>query len=161
MYAREIIFPLPPCGDYLPLLAIQDGRLGEMFPSVWIGRAGGVLSRFSSATSIRMRVGMDKTLTEQSGSDLIAAERERQEVGERWTESHDDEHSQRELVRAACCYASEAHMSRTQSHMTLPPIEWPWEPEWWKPSGNAIRDLTKAGALIAAEIDRLQRERRS
>ena len=25
-----VIFPLPSCGDYLPLLAIQDGRLGEM-----------------------------------------------------------------------------------------------------------------------------------
>lgn len=28
--ARWMIFPLPPCGDYLPLLAMQDGRLGEM-----------------------------------------------------------------------------------------------------------------------------------
>lgn len=27
---RWLVFPLPPCGDYLPLLAIQDGRLGEM-----------------------------------------------------------------------------------------------------------------------------------
>lgn len=24
------VFPLPSCGDYLPLLAIQDGRLGEL-----------------------------------------------------------------------------------------------------------------------------------
>ena len=30
MYERAVIFPLPPCGDYLPLLASQDGRLGEM-----------------------------------------------------------------------------------------------------------------------------------
>lgn len=27
---RLLVFPLPACGDYLPLLAIQDGRLGEM-----------------------------------------------------------------------------------------------------------------------------------
>jgi hypothetical protein len=33
---------------------------------------------------------------------------------------------------------------------------WPWNKSWWKPR-NAIEDLTRAGALIAAEIDRLQR----
>jgi len=35
---------------------------------------------------------------------------------------------------------------------------WPWGSEWWKPSKDPIRDLVKAGALIAAEIDRLQKE---
>jgi hypothetical protein len=30
MRLRTLVFPLPSCGDYLPLLAIQDGRLGEM-----------------------------------------------------------------------------------------------------------------------------------
>jgi hypothetical protein len=30
MRLRALVFPLPACGDYLPLLAIQDGRLGEM-----------------------------------------------------------------------------------------------------------------------------------
>jgi hypothetical protein len=34
---------------------------------------------------------------------------------------------------------------------------WPWDEKWWKPSTNPIRNLVKAGALIAAEIDRLQR----
>jgi hypothetical protein len=35
---------------------------------------------------------------------------------------------------------------------------WPWDREWWKPTpNNRIRELAKAGALIAAEIDRLQR----
>lgn len=36
---------------------------------------------------------------------------------------------------------------------------WPytWAEKWWKPSpGDRIRELEKAGALIAAEIDRLQ-----
>lgn len=41
------------------------------------------------------------------------------------------------------------------------PRYWPWEPGWWKPGkGNSyadrVRELVKAGALIAAEIDRLQ-----
>lgn len=34
---------------------------------------------------------------------------------------------------------------------------WPWDASWWKPSADPIRNLVKAGALIAAEIDRLQR----
>ena len=32
--------------------------------------------------------------------------------------------------------------------------------EWWKPTPkNRVRELVKAGALIAAEIDRLQRDK--
>ncbi len=36
---------------------------------------------------------------------------------------------------------------------------WPWGKSWWKPSDDPIRDLEKAGALIAAEIDRRLRLR--
>jgi hypothetical protein len=36
------------------------------------------------------------------------------------------------------------------------PSDWPWEKSWWKPSADPIRNLVKAGALIAAEIDRLR-----
>jgi len=37
----------------------------------------------------------------------------------------------------------------------VPPI-WPWEKSWWKPTPNdRVKELVKAGALIAAEIDRL------
>lgn len=35
------------------------------------------------------------------------------------------------------------------------PDEWPWDPSWWKPSPDVVSNLVKAGALIAAEIDRL------
>jgi hypothetical protein len=33
---------------------------------------------------------------------------------------------------------------------------WPWDQKWWKPSDDPVKNLVKAGALIAAEIDRLQ-----
>lgn len=34
---------------------------------------------------------------------------------------------------------------------------WPWDRKWWKPSqDDQVKNLIKAGALIAAEIDRLQ-----
>lgn len=35
---------------------------------------------------------------------------------------------------------------------------WPWATDWWKPSDDPITNLVRAGALIAAEIDRLLRE---
>lgn len=38
------------------------------------------------------------------------------------------------------------------------PDRWPWAPEAWKPDPDPVRNLVKAGALIAAEIDRLQAE---
>ncbi len=34
---------------------------------------------------------------------------------------------------------------------------WPWEMAWLKISEDPVRNLVKAGALIAAEIDRLLR----
>lgn len=37
------------------------------------------------------------------------------------------------------------------------PNGWPWPVESWKPSPEPARNLEKAGALIAAEIDRLER----
>jgi hypothetical protein len=39
---------------------------------------------------------------------------------------------------------------------------WPWDDEWYKPTPkDPIRQLVKAGALIAAEIDRFQRKAES
>jgi len=35
---------------------------------------------------------------------------------------------------------------------------WPWHPLQWKPTPkDRVRELVKAGALIVAEIERLQR----
>lgn len=91
------------------------------------------------------------------GAALIAAERRRQVDAEGWTVDHDDTHRTGELAKAAACYASEAWMPLTESHRNPPP-DWPWERRWWKPTGDPIRDLVKAGALIAADIDRRQRD---
>ena len=34
---------------------------------------------------------------------------------------------------------------------------WPWSLDWWKPK-DPRRDLVRAGALIVAEIERLDRQ---
>jgi len=102
------------------------------------------------------RVG--QTLSTPNGAALIAAERQRQITVEGWTPEHDDEHSDCELTAVAKCYLC-ANGCLHPERAPLNEIFWPpkWSDEWWKPSPDPIRNLVKAGALIAAEIDRLQR----
>lgn len=91
----------------------------------------------------------------KTGAELITIERERQMSEEGWTAEHDDLHDKSELARVAAIYALPVKYRRLH-YVELWPMSWSWE--WWKPtSRNRIKELTKAGALIAAEIDRLQR----
>lgn len=92
-----------------------------------------------------------------SGADRISAERLRQISEEGWTPEHDDTHNGGELIDAALSYVRAA-INVDHPAMANPPLEWPWSVTWWKPSRDTIRNLEKAGALIAAEIDRLQRK---
>lgn len=94
---------------------------------------------------------------EQSGISLIAAERERQIAVEGWTPEHDDKHNKAELNEAARAYARAAELQVRSGCEPTHAGLWPWDASWWKPSPEPIRNLVKAGALIAAEIDRLQR----
>lgn len=91
-----------------------------------------------------------------NGSELIAAERQRQAEVEGWTAEHDDEHAEGSLIRAAVCYADDARPFMTRYGVARFAV-WPWRSTDWKPSGDPVRSLVKAGALIAAEIDRIQR----
>jgi hypothetical protein len=99
-----------------------------------------------------------------SGTELIAAERKRQ-VDEELFDAHHD-HSQPEgtLTMAAICYASIAAADpgmRVEFRSASGGPFWPWDKHWYKPgrddsNASRILELTKAGALIAAEIDRLE-----
>jgi hypothetical protein len=107
----------------------------------------------------------------KSGVELIAAERARQVEVEGWTPEHDAKHAGESLAMAACCYVLPTSMRKYQRRAILEPFQapdrgdrtravpvlWPWHPNHWKPTEDRVRDLVKAGALIAAEIDRLQR----
>ncbi|MPL79234.1 hypothetical protein SDC9_25110 [bioreactor metagenome] len=92
-----------------------------------------------------------------NGIESIAAERARQIDVEGWTPGHDDEHKYGEMGKAAVCYALHACAFSLEPGMDDFDGWWPWDTQWWKPSGDPIRNLEKAGALIAAEIDRLRR----
>lgn len=119
---------------------------------------------------------------------LIDAERRRQIEAEGWTPEHDDQHTCGELAAAAVCYAAYAtgepvYRRVCNDHAGMVAFTfldpWPWDEEWDKRdiyhdsdplaedepvkteaehSAHTIRCLVKAGALIAAEIDRLLRK---
>ncbi|MFS2113309.1 hypothetical protein [Herbaspirillum frisingense] len=82
----------------------------------------------------------------------VLAERRRQQEVEGWTPEHDDQYHDCALAEAAICYA-QGHMTwRRAGHEQ----RWPWARVCWKPSGYR-NNLKKAGALILAEIERLDR----
>jgi hypothetical protein len=95
-----------------------------------------------------------------TGAGLIAVERVRQTSEEGWTPEHDDKHTNEELANAATDYIDVAAIiAHGFKDYHRAPFGWPFEKEAWKPSPDPIRNLVKAGALIAAEIDRLQRKK--
>lgn len=86
----------------------------------------------------------------QAATDVLT-ERQRQIESEGWTPEHDDEHWDGSIAQAAAAYAYSAS-GLGRSHGRL----WPWHPDGWRPTDRR-RDLVKAGALILAEIERLDR----
>lgn len=98
-----------------------------------------------------------------AGIDLIARERSRQVDIEGYTAEHDREHLPHELVAAALAYAVHGH-TRLLAPASLAAglgagaamRYWPWTMESFRFDDNAVRSLTKAGALIAAAIDAAQ-----
>lgn len=109
-----------------------------------------------------------------TGAELIAAERRRQVDDEGWTPAHDDGHRVGELADAAACLAATEpiYVRRDQADQAYRFSEgvafvtpWPYQQDqvrgswypWRRTETTREAVLVKAGALIAAEIDRLQR----
>lgn len=108
---------------------------------------------------------------------LIAQERQRQKEVEGWTTEHDDKHKDQSLAMAASLYASPTddlervtYCDQCQHPYVTDP--WPWLDEIEPPRGgpmilvhawdkrethSRMRRLQIAGALIVAEMERLQR----
>ncbi len=120
----------------------------------------------------------------KTGTELISAERQRQVNQERYTSVRDDALDSGQLADAASCYAAIAgsflpyRMEDRYVQKIVFQDPWPWDDgdrrfrfgERRDNPGNRLPDpstlnnderidlLTKAGALCAAEIDRLNRE---
>lgn len=105
----------------------------------------------------------------KTGIELIAEERQRQIDVEGYTEQHDSNHKASEFVYAAIAYTEAAKVgincmeigNTNENEIMRRKVEMGRDyPFGWdfKPSTD-IRDLVKAGALIAAAIDRLQTQK--
>lgn len=99
----------------------------------------------------------------------IAAERRRQIEAEGWAPEHDDQHEDGSLAQAALAYTAvaladnceRAVMDEFGDFGSIPfkyLDMWPksWAAMWFKPKSRR-HDLVRAAALIAAEIERLDR----
>ena len=115
-----------------------------------------------------------------TGVERIAAERQRQVEEEQFDPDHDRRHVVGELAWAAVCYAAPEQIYRQlkPAFGNKEPVyvkfadPWPWQVEKYNGRSRAVRvnhwdkrgkhsllrRLEIAGALIAAEIDRLQAE---
>lgn len=107
------------------------------------------------------------------GVERIRLERQRQITVEGFTAERDDAYTQGELSIAAACFAADCteeaiYVKNQNDEYSLDTTitfkdPWPFGSRWDKrfhPTNclpNRISILAKAGALIAAEIDRLQR----
>jgi hypothetical protein len=94
-------------------------------------------------------------LEKRGGAGQIAIERARQKSVEGYDQVHDIMHPTDEFCRAAIAYAvyDVAVIPSTDAHKGW----WPekWDADMFKPKDRK-RNLVRAGALIAAAIDRLQ-----
>ena len=81
---------------------------------------------------------------------LIQQERERQIIKEHYSTGHDDRHTRGTIAIAAAKYALPAGRRDVLKY----PSKWRFKPS----PDDRIRELVKAGALIVAEIERLQRK---
>lgn len=84
-----------------------------------------------------------------TGVEMIVQERLEQIEKHKMDAAHDDQYTEEELPRAA-----RDIISRWKTR------EWPWSKEWWERimhRHTRQEELAIAGALIAAEIDRLNR----
>lgn len=141
---------------FLPLLGVQitlsqNLSFAVIMTFVSIGR-GYLFRRLFEALHIRRPL--------SPFMQAVIAERFRQVEVEGWSIEHDNAHAPGELAKAGACYARHAGAAAPAEARRRPPDSWPWSPEWWKPQGFR-RDLVRAGALIIAEGERHDRQRKS
>lgn len=108
----------------------------------------------------------------KTGIELIAAERARQTDKIGYKPEDDARHENAELALAACAYAlpyeTEIKLASWSPGLSADMLFklrgwelWPWGPRFYRAPSigqsreERVRQLSKAGALIAAEIDRL------
>lgn len=99
----------------------------------------------------------------KTGVSVFSAERRRQVAAEGFSADRDDKLQLGQLAAAAACYLvvadllAKGYSLEASSRSAV--INWPFDRSRWRPSSDARENLRKAGALAAAEYDRLERIR--
>ncbi len=127
--------------------SVQCAKTGQLAPSKSLLDA---VNHLAALASRETQAGPNS----KAAHDVLA-ERRRQVEVEHWHPEHDDEHEAGELALAASCYAEQGPEPYGVTYPTIP-ARWPWEPDAWKPK-DYRSNLVRAGALILAEIERLDR----
>ena len=89
------------------------------------------------------------------GIELIKEEREKQIGKHGYSAGHDVFYMNKELLYAALAYLKLAIGEENTMISSYAIEDWPWDAKYFKNEGY-IESLKKAGALIAAELDRLE-----
>lgn len=130
-----------------------------------LAEAAGVLVRELRDITANAQRNLGMPVGTVSGVELLAVERHRQKHAKGYDDVHDAGHAPGEILSAAIAYAIFArwqvreHVGWTRAQVDEIILEnwWPWDEREWKPvEDKPIHNLVKAGALVAAEIDRLQ-----
>lgn len=145
---------------FLPLLGVSISLTQNFYFAV-------IMTVISIARSFLLRRIFEALHIRRPLSPFVSAciaERFRQIEQEGWAHEHDDAHDPGDLARAGAAYAISASSTYATTAMrqhltTARQWIWPWNREWWKPTGFR-RDLVKAAALIIAEGEKFDRARK-
>lgn len=130
-----------------PLINVHRRALDDTWRQV-IRRLGGDTGLLCGPSHDELLAAAPGTEVPQAWLD-VQAERRRQITAEGWTPDHDDLYCAAELPRAAAAYILSGANDEA-------PAIWPFSAKWWKPR-DARANYMRAGALILAEIERLDR----
>ncbi|POR54530.1 uncharacterized protein DUF551 [Paraburkholderia eburnea] len=180
--------PAPGCAPTAPSLTTDAGAVLTEAQRTTINEAANIIAIFTghdSYANLKQKFGDDPWTdvnkiaadlrallaahpTEQRMSDAardVLAERVRQVSGEGWDAAHDDGHQPGTLAAAASAYALAVaddiypYPQKSGRFHSTPPDMWPFSNKWWKPKDYRTA-LVKSGALILAEIERIDRAAR-
>lgn len=137
-----------------------DSDLDDKLEAAWLATLKNATLHPSTLLSAAQPVAQEASKAVQH----VLAERRRQVEQEGWTPDHDDDvHNDGDLSSAASSYALAAAdrlnpLSQGDGNYTrgTPPSMWP--EDWTFKPADPRRMLVKAGALILAEIERLDRK---
>lgn len=129
----------------------------EEWPQRFAGAPAGTALRLLRSTWITLTDMLAPFEEVRQATLLLVMERGRQIEEKGYNRDHDDQHTKGELAIAAACYAVPEE-ERVYEILYNQPTYWPFGEDNWKPTPeDRIRELSKAGALILAELERLLR----